>query len=672
MQKLLKIFYTIFFIMFHVLSVFAMAPGQFKPQDIDAILNSMTEDDFNNILNELSKLSPQELEELEKIGRQVLIESGIDPDTGRPLEQQPPIADKSSALPEAPTVDKVPEAAPALKVHNPANVQLIIDSIIENIHNLRQKAQGNEQIARRLSQWAEPLNDLLFYLKIINKKEHLDRLSTQDFDTLFDLLEKLHTQLALHQPHIILPKAKVPEDNPYRILGIHFTASTQEITKRYLDLKKKYDIKEIRKNLKKVGASQKEIDREIHAAKLTLSLIQDAYDQLNDPKTKNLIDKKWSENKDNALAPSSQSSLTSVIEAISTSVYQHTILDQLQNFLKKYEPEELTKKNAAQAAQEQRKKDLAEFAKVRPTITTTEYDKKYPQQLPRSEQRASYASPGGYPDFMMGMGAPTTRAPQKYDPFGSPQKDVSPSGSKGASSSTASDSKKREDKISEEDKKKDDKKKKGDEKKQKELEEKLKKYEEKEKLEKLKKYEEQDKKQADSEKQKKKLPAKAQPLKEEASAQEKYVEKKHQATEQELTPQLDAIENTLETIAQRNNEINAILEKANFDDSVITELNKLALPTLLDTMLTFGNNLPINQEIREIINKKWTELWQSHRDIINRLVVRIEEEHQKYSTKGLEPQGLVDMHKITEAIKRIYTSIADKLAPHVVTEKKEE
>ena len=55
MYKVSQLFYILFFILFYCAPARCqMAPGQFKPQDIDAILNSMTEEDFNNILNELS------------------------------------------------------------------------------------------------------------------------------------------------------------------------------------------------------------------------------------------------------------------------------------------------------------------------------------------------------------------------------------------------------------------------------------------------------------------------------------------------------------------------------------------------------------------------------------------------------------------------------------------
>ena len=237
MYKVSQLFYILFFILFYCAPARCqMAPGQFKPQDIDAILNSMTEEDFNNILNELSKLSPQELEELEKIGRQVLIESGIDPDTGKPLE--PKTAPSEGPAKPAEQVAAPAEVKPVAKVQNPENVHAVLDSIVKNINQLRQKSQGNELIARRLAQWAESLNDLIFYIKVINKKEHHNRLATKDFEQLFKNLESLARQLAASQPNIVLPEVSVKEDDPYFILKLPYTATAQEITQRYKDLKK--------------------------------------------------------------------------------------------------------------------------------------------------------------------------------------------------------------------------------------------------------------------------------------------------------------------------------------------------------------------------------------------------------------------------------------------------
>ncbi len=412
-------------------------PGQFKPQDIDAILNSMTEEDFNNILNELAQLSPQELEELEKIGRQVLIDSGIDPDTGKPLEHNPPAPPAPASEAISPEPFKPADIQPRIKTHSVDNVHNILETIIKNINNLRQKSQGNDQIARRLSQWADTLNDLIFYVKVINKKEHHERLATKDFDTLFKDLEVVSRQLAIHQPHISLPQSSA-EDDPYRLMGIPYTASSQEINDAYANLKNKYDAKKIRSNLRKQKASQKEIDREVRAAKLTFSLIQDAYDQLHDKKTKALIDEKRLTQTADQLSSISQNALTNVLEAISNAIYQQKLLDQLQDFLKKYEPEQLAQKQALEAAQVQRKKEQEELAKAKPALTTGKYDKTYPQHAhrPSSYNEGYYRGGGYYPSYNSSSPGGNYRPSQHPQTTGQPKKE-SNSASRGQSSKPA-------------------------------------------------------------------------------------------------------------------------------------------------------------------------------------------------------------------------------------------
>ncbi len=386
------------------------APGQFKPQDIDAILSSMTEEDFNNILTELSRLSPQELEELEKIGRQVLLDNGIDPETGKALTA--PSGEPVAKPTETPVVAKPIEQKQLIKTQNPENVQIILDAIIKQINTLRQKAQGNEQIARRLAQWAEPLNDLIFYLKVINKKVHHDRLATKDFDALFKDLESLSRQLLTYQPHIMLTEKSVDQDDPYKILGLSYDATSEQITAQYTKLKNKHNPKKIKKELKAENATKKEIAREVRAAELTLSLIQDAYDQLNDPKTKKLVDDKRLTQPTDQLSSAAQSNLTKVLEAISNSVYQAKLLDQLQDFLKKYEPEQLAQKQAFEEAQTQRKKEQTELAKTQPKLTHTKYDRNdYPQQLPTPYKYDDFGR-GAYPSaFGPTMPAAPTAVP---------------------------------------------------------------------------------------------------------------------------------------------------------------------------------------------------------------------------------------------------------------------
>ncbi len=635
-----------------------MPPGQFKPQDIDAILNSMTEDDFNNILNELSKLSPQELEELEKIGRQVLVDSGIDPDTGKPLEQKAPSGELVKPA-EAAAPAKPAEQKQVIRTQNPENVQIVIETIIKQINMLRQKSQGNDQIARRLAQWAEPLNDLIFYLKVVNKKVHHDRLATKDFDALFKDLETLSRELVSYQPHIILTEKSVDNDDPYKILGLSYDATAQDITAQYTKLKKKHNPKKIVKKLKAQNATKKEIDREKKAAELTLSLIQDAYDQLNDPKTKKLIDDKRLTQPTDQLSPAAQSNLTKVLEAISNSVYQKKLLDQLQEFLKKYEPEQLAQKKAFEEAQTLRKKEQVEFAKIQPKLTYGKYDRTdYPQQLPTPSKYDGFGR-GGFPS----MPSPTTSTaptPVPLAPIKKEEEKEGKGGGKGGAAGTGqakTEEEKRDEQIKKiveaEEKKVKGQKEKEAAKKQQEMQDELALYKAKEKAQK-----ELEKGQGKEEG--KKAPEKETPTKApraKISARELI---------DDLGSNLVHLRKEMRKDASRKL-FKQMEFKGGVNPFITTEqLEKLSeqllLEDLTESLNALYDNLPEDPKEQAMVRREWQNLVDVHSDTLSCLRKHLKEEEKKYATPKKEmPDELKRLMSLTNDASLAFNNLSQTI-----------
>ncbi|MBY0110154.1 MAG: DnaJ domain-containing protein [Candidatus Babeliaceae bacterium] len=622
-----------------------MPQGQFKPQDIDAVLNSMSEEDFNNILTELSKLSPQELEELEKIGRQVLLDSGIDPDTGKPIEEKAPVSESTAQPLEAPAPINQIEQKQITRTQNPENVAYVIDTIIKQITMLRQKAQGNEQIARRITQWAEPLNDLIFFLKVINKKVHHERLAKNDFDALFKDLESLSRQLLTYQPRIILTEKNVDNDDPYKILGLSYNATSQEITTQYTKLKKKHNPKIVVKKLKKEGASKKEMDREKRAAELTLSLIQDAYDQLNDPKTKKLLDDKRLTQPTDQLSSAAQSNLTKVLEVISTAVYQNKLLEKLQDFLKKYEPEQLAQKKAFEEAQIQRKKEQVEQAKIQPKLTYTKYDRTdYPEQLPSQNKYDTYKS-GGFPSMPSAttQTAPTAvpLAPIKKEEDGKSVQAGKSAGTQASSSKAKTEEEKRDEAI-------------------------------KKRVEEIKKQNE-DKKKKETEKKQKDMQDELTKLRAEKEARQKSASNaplKKTPVKKPLTKISDSesIDNVRTNLLQlkkvmRKDASRKLFNQMQFKggmnpkisyDAIKDLKEQLSLEKLIQSLDALYDNLPQDTKKQQIIRREWETLVQEYSDMLSCLRKHVKEEEKKYNYAQSN-------EKIPEQLKELTISINDAL-----------
>lgn len=476
MRCLLKsLFLSLVFFIFPLFGQAFPVP-QLTPDDIDAILNSMTEEDFNRMINELSKMSDEERAELEQMGRQMLSNAGIDPDTGKLMEAKAPSVEAPATKPsEGPASVEVK----TVKVQTAENVADVLSTIEKNSASLRQKAQGNGEITRRLAQWEDALNELIFYIKVINKKEHINRLTTQDFQELFNHLQLLARQLKASQPSIVLPPVASNEDNPYFIMGLAHDATQDQIKQRFKELEKQYTPATIKKRMRAEGALSNEINREIRAAKLTFSLIEDAYGQLSDPKSRKLLDEKLAEKKSGTLSKNAQQALTKTIEALSNSVYQNKLLQELQDFLKKYEPEQLAHHQKLEAAQAERKKEQEALAKAKPVLNPTQYDKAYPQQLaPAPQLRGAPRGGGMYGDNYW--------QDPYYQNYGYPQQSRGGQGESSPAKKPSSGGKSAEDvakdkKKEEEDKNKkllEDKAKKDEKKKVEDLEAKIKKLEE--------------------------------------------------------------------------------------------------------------------------------------------------------------------------------------------------
>lgn len=632
---MLKMFSLLVLVSLTTLLYSAMAPYA-KPQDINAILNSMTEEDLNNILTELSNMSPQELAELEKIGRQYLLDSGIDPDTGRPLEAKPAPAPEQAPKPV--DVSK-PIVEQPIKIQSVHNVQVVIETSINHINALRQKAHGNKEIARRLTQWADTLSDLVFYLKVIDKPVHIERLATHDFETLFKNLEALSRQLAAYQPHIILPEQSVIKDDPYTILQVPYNATDQEITQQYQKLKKRHDPKKIAQRLKAQNATQKEIDREKRAAELTFSLIQDAYDQLHDPKTKKLIDDKRFAQPTDQLSAASQQNVTKVLEAISNSVYTTKLLEQLQDFLKKYEPEQLAQKAAFDEAQTQRQKEQAELAKIQPKLTQGRFEKTdYPQELPSPARYDTYHRP--YIPQEPTPTTPTAPVGLPIAPVKSGWYNQNLSGKGGSQS--AKDTKGGDDTKQklDDDKAKEQQKavgKKTEDKEKLEIKEKLKAYEEKEQKEK-----------ADKEK----------------------LEKERAEFEKLLAPSKASLAGLRR--AYTSDTTRTIMSKTRYrgvnseflSDAQLDVIARLPLDSLEANLAAFSRQCASNPKIKSssYMIKEWEELTQSYGDMITRFKNQIKKEECKYISNNEDvPDKLAKLIKKLDQIETTYNTISDML-----------
>jgi len=415
----------IFFYTYPVIPQFPAA------QNLPPDFPQMSEKDLHEMVNFLDGLSDQELKELEDLGRQVLTDMGYDAETLEPLNPNTPsLKDLYAAQPtpvvETPTTPTAPLVVETIV--NTEELEEYFTKFLKHLHTTQQKAQSPILADRKLSRWIPELRDINFYVTVIAHSEHLKRLLTPEFETMLKHIKELGLALITYEPLVRIqePVYEVTDDS-YEILGITPSASQEDIEEAYEKIKKQKSPDAIKEKLTKEGLVEKDIKRATKEAQLTMSIITDAYEKLQDPKTREQVDRERLAHtqQQGSLEKGSQKALDSLTNAISTAIYTHQLIDELEQFLKKYEPAQLEQKKALEKAEEDRKKEQLEAAKKKVTPT--------PGGQLEAAPRASSASNAGYDNYG-GYGYPAYDYGNQYYPD---YAGMSQPGSLGAGSPTA-------------------------------------------------------------------------------------------------------------------------------------------------------------------------------------------------------------------------------------------
>ncbi len=445
------------------------APGMSQPGAIAPIPGmpdfSMSEQEFNEMIEFLSKLDEKELAELEQLGRQVLTDMGINPDTLEPIPGAQPLPGAGIPMPQ-PQVPAQPEQpkpaeptlppTPEISAEDRARMGQALNELIETLNEIRLKASSVYLYDDILS--IDPkIDSLTYYLKVINQKSHVARLFDKQFIELRKNIEALLKAIKVINTQLSADTSLIESiDDPYFILNVAETATTEEITEAFEAIKNSNDPEKLRESAVAEGLSESEIKRILKQAKINFSSIQDAYDRLKDPDLRDEVDRERS-----AVIGHLQETREALSELIKQFVRkfeefadEKRLMPQIEEFMKKYEPYEAAQRKSMQQAEEARIKEIKALGASRPMMS--------PGFV--FEPRLKYGSPrpsqdGGFPryDFPSFPTAPSEKPREgavKPDKEEKPKDGKKPSGNKGKG-----DKDKKDDKSKDKDKKDD---KKGD------------------------------------------------------------------------------------------------------------------------------------------------------------------------------------------------------------------
>jgi hypothetical protein len=392
-----------------LLSCFFCAAGQPTPAG-DPFAN-MSEEEFGQMLQFIDnvskqfeeayqKLSPEEQAQVDREMREILIQQGINPDNLEPLNQPQAPQLPTPSLPAQPIQPVTPAAeCTATTAHQKDQVGCLIAQLISLIDTVRQKLMIAPFEIPMLRHWL----DMLAFLSktLINSPDHLARLTHEKFDRLFQLLVKLEKVLTQYEKKLVIPSAAQHEDDelvyldPYHILGITPRASAEDITAAYEALRAAYNLEKIEQDLTAQQIKPTHMKRKINAIKLQLRNIEDAYQQLGDPKLRAQIDR-------NALITyqqklSLEEEARRVAYALQNALHQlviNGVFELFDQFFAQFEPIAVARRKEMEAAEQQRRTE--QEARHKLVATPSPYrgqSSEYPDWLPPYEQYAAPASP---------------------------------------------------------------------------------------------------------------------------------------------------------------------------------------------------------------------------------------------------------------------------------------
>lgn len=400
---------------------------------------AMTEAEFNEMLEFLSTLKPEELEELEMIGRNILQQQGIDPDTlqpvGAPAQRPQPGEQKGAAQPikEQPVVQKPEE--PKVAPGDLQDVRALVARLSRRIESLLQKLSAQPRRVTPLRAIASEMIDMSIDLRIMSNKDLALRLATPESEALKASLYSLDRELEkFEELALSRPKpARYDDDDPYSILGLSYTADEDEIEEAFAAREATKSPAAVRAAESARGVSGKDLERMVKDARRTFAFIEDAYDQLRDPKMRAHVDRQHAAliESEKQVLERARSAEQSLAEAITNALYSERFIEEVEQFFRRYEPTALALKKSMESEEAARKQELEQATYITPYPTYGSYD--LPTQYGES-RGSSYGGDSYYPSSYGGYGDSYGSSDSSgYPSFG----ESSDSGRKGSGSGDA-------------------------------------------------------------------------------------------------------------------------------------------------------------------------------------------------------------------------------------------
>lgn len=294
---------------------------------------------------EFNSLPPEVQQQLNKQAEDDLKRLGIDPHTYQPIAPPAPAAQPlPNKIPSTPAPQNIEELASdcsQVTCHSTQQASSLLQSTISDLEVTRHKLALINLDTTDIQEW---LNALTYYLKMINKPEHIKRLVSVTFTHLFDLITELSTLLRNESTSLIIlaGEDESHSDDPYAILGIPYDISDEELKTVYDQKMAETDPAALKAELEQAQVDPVKTKKRVRQATLRQATLTDAYERLHEANLRQQIDRYRSHAQDQQLSlrEANTQSIERLYDTLNNLV-QQGIIQELEDFFARYAPTEL-------------------------------------------------------------------------------------------------------------------------------------------------------------------------------------------------------------------------------------------------------------------------------------------------------------------------------------------
>ncbi len=356
----------------------------------DALVGNVPETEseaFTKLMEDVFNMPPEELDQLVTGLEQELRQQGIDPAelekaliegnfSPEAITPAQPTIPSTYTPPIVPTpsisgadlkdLKKSSEKKEEAEPHTLEAIKRTLRSLVRSLSVLQVKAHVYGDQA--LSPWKDSLMKLVSYLNMLDKPVTLEHLASAEFKPVSERLRLLKEKLALYDPEVSHgdeEHKEFEEYNPYMILGVMPSASTEDIEKAFARLSAERSPEKIRCSLEKQGITGEKCTEKIKRAELQFKPIVEAYDTLIDSETRAQIDRILSARgvQRNNREGSLRNARVDVAQVLKEALVTHDLLPQIEKILEKYSTQALKEYKEREQQAEKAAKEIEEYQK---------------------------------------------------------------------------------------------------------------------------------------------------------------------------------------------------------------------------------------------------------------------------------------------------------------------